>query len=617
MNCLVCGHKLAIFRKLSLGDFCCQEHRSLFLKEQSDRGLARLMEPNGNSRNWAAGARVYAQFLHEELSASPDGTTDYRGHGPLAQAQVIGPERQRKLFSRLAPACMLECSVPEVGVTTPIYFETAGISLKLPGRRLPIWNNGSATRLHQAGLILPWSSGAGSQTSFSLAPLAAAAWAQSGYSKPIHAHCYPVGALQFAWPRTRGKLELAAPAGDRRFAADMPAAFAAVESPASQPMRVRLATPLAPAHQPRLELPNPAPVAIEDCLAPPYSPVAEPVSKVPAAPVGPSPAGPSWLYRLTALFSARQTPEQVLSARARAGIRHREDVYTFDDPLAPVQHTSGEAWRAMFAGWTPSPSIVSGLFAVLFLLSAATMFLSAPSGLSRRSTSFRWDSLRSAIRGRASLKFEDDFRAGLGQWFGPSGWSRDWSYDPAGFLRPGTVGFLQQSMSLVNYRMEFMGQIERKSLGWAFRAKDENNYYVAKLTIARPGPLPIVDLVRYPVTNGKEGPKVSVALPFAVLNDTLYKVEMNIRGDQFRASVNGHVVDSWSDGQLRAGGVGFVSGKGEAARVRWIRVSDHDDMIGRVCSYLSARNYVPSEEPVLSASYYTILRAPGLDLISR
>src|SRR5947209_13132800 len=155
---------------------------------------------------------------------------------------------------------------------------------------------------------------------------------------------------------------------------------------------------------------------------------------------------------------------------------------------------------------------------------------------------------------------------------GPSGWSRDWSYDQAGFLRPGTVGFLQQSMSLVNYRLELMGQIERKSLGWAFRAKDQNNYYVAKLTVARPGPLPMVDLVHYLVTNGKEGAKVRVPLPFAVRNDTLYQVEMNVRGDQFRASVNGHVVDSWSDNRLRAGCVGFVSGADEAARARWSRV---------------------------------------------
>ena len=266
----------------------------------------------------------------------------------------------------------------------------------------------------------------------------------------------------------------------------------------------------------------------------------------------------------------------------------------------------------MMAGWTPSAAGVSGLFAVLFLFSAITIFLSAPSTMSYRSPSFKWGNLRSAIRNRAVLKVEDDFRAGLNGWTFPAGWSKDWSYNQAGFLRPGKLGFLDQSMHLVNYRLELMGQIERKSLGWAFRAKDSKNYYVAKLTIARPGPLPMVDLIHYPVLNGKEGVKVRVPLPFDVRNDTLYQVEMNVRGNQFRASVNGHVVDSWSDNRLRAGGVGFLNGKGEASRVQWIRVSDRDDVIGRVCSYLSARAYRASDEPLLSASYYMLFRPPGL-----
>jgi hypothetical protein len=607
MNCLVCGHKLAIFRKLSLGDFCSQEHRSLFLKDQSDLGLARLMETSsepGEVRTAEVRTRVYAQFLHEELPASPNGA-HCLGHGPLAQVQVIGPETQRKQFTRLAPAKMLECAEPQVGAMAPMYFEAAGISLRLPGGRLPVWNGGAATHLHRAGLILPWSSGAGPQVAFSLAPLAAAAWAQPGYSKLMRSTQYPRGSQQFAWPRVDAKVEL--PALVKGMA---PAVFAAVETPASQPARVHLSTPLSLAHEPRLELPVPATVTIEDYPA--VEPIAAPapVSSVSAEPrIG-------LLAQLSGLFRVKPTPERALSARARAGLRHRGETLAYDDHVAPASQNSRDAWRMMFTGWAPSPAVVSGLFAILFLVSAFTIFLSAPSELSTRPGSFQWSSLRSAIRGRASLKFEDDFKEGLSKWVGPHGWSRDWAYDPAGFLRPGRVGFLQQSMSLVNYRLEFMGQIERKSLGWAFRAKDESNYYVAKLTITRPGPLPIVDLVHYPVTNGKEGPRVSVSLPFTVQNDTLYQVEMNVLGDQFRASVNGHVVDSWTDRQLRAGGVGFVSGKGEAARVRWIRVSDHDDVIGRFCSYLSAR-YQPVDEPVLSASYYTILRSPGLDLISR
>jgi len=266
----------------------------------------------------------------------------------------------------------------------------------------------------------------------------------------------------------------------------------------------------------------------------------------------------------------------------------------------------------MLSGWTPSAAGMSGLFAVLFLFSALAIFLSAPSAMSYRAPSFKWGNLRNAIRNRAVLKVEDDFRAGLNGWSFPMGWAQDWSYDQAGFLRPGKLGFLDKSMKLVNYRLELMGQIERKSMGWAFRARDSKNYYVAKLTIAQPGPLPLVDLIHYPVLNGKEGAKVRVTLPFAVRNDTLYQVEMNVRGDAFRATVNGHVVDSWTDNSLRAGGVGFVSGQGEAARVRWIRVSDRDDVIGRVCSYLSARADQPSDDPVLlSASHYTIFRRPG------
>jgi hypothetical protein len=210
------------------------------------------------------------------------------------------------------------------------------------------------------------------------------------------------------------------------------------------------------------------------------------------------------------------------------------------------------------------------------------------------------------------MSFEDDFRAGLSHWSGPSGWSHDWSYDQAGFLRPGHLGFLQQSMNLKNYRLELMGQIERKSLGWTFRSKDENNYYVAKLTIMKPGPLPLVDLVHYAVMAGKEGVKKRVTLPFSVRNDTLYQVEMNVTGDQYRASVNGHVVDSWTDGRLVAGGVGFISGQDEASRVRWIRVSDRDDLLGKICSYLSARYEPPAGEHVLSSANFAIFMRPGL-----
>src|SRR6266849_1337553 len=115
MNCLVCGHKLAIFRKLSLGDFCCQEHRSLFLEERNDRGVVRQRESAGGSpKSHSAGTRVYAQFLDEELPARSSGGGS-RGYGPLSAARVIAPEAPVRSFLRLAPARALIGGSPQTG----------------------------------------------------------------------------------------------------------------------------------------------------------------------------------------------------------------------------------------------------------------------------------------------------------------------------------------------------------------------------------------------------------------------------------------------------------------------------------------------------------------------
>jgi hypothetical protein len=218
------------------------------------------------------------------------------------------------------------------------------------------------------------------------------------------------------------------------------------------------------------------------------------------------------------------------------------------------------------------------------------------------------ESLRAQLRTRAAIRHYEDFRSGLSGWSGPAGWSKDWSYDQAGFLRPGRFGLWRDSMALADYRLEFLGQIERTSLGWVFRAGDDRNYYAAKITITKPGPLPMADLVRYTVSDGKAGPATSVPLPFSIRNDTIYRVQMDLNGNHFTTRINGRMVDSWSDGQYRSGGVGFLSEAGELARVRWLRVSHRDDFLGRVCSFLTARGFLPmpvwAEPSVLSAFSY-------------
>ena len=147
MNCLVCGHKLAIFRKLSLGDFCCQEHRTLFHKEQSEQGLARLMETSSESGKSGGATRVYAQFLPEDLTASYSGA-DSLSYGPLSPSQVMSPAPQRQMLSRLVTAHAAVSAAPQVGARVPIGYDFTGVGnfgqylYVSPGSHLIILRNG-------------------------------------------------------------------------------------------------------------------------------------------------------------------------------------------------------------------------------------------------------------------------------------------------------------------------------------------------------------------------------------------------------------------------------------------------------------------------------------------
>ncbi|MBI3470340.1 MAG: hypothetical protein HY013_03175 [Candidatus Solibacter usitatus] len=458
--------------------------------------------------------------------------------------------------------------------------------------------------LTASGFLMPWATEAGA--AFSLAPLVAAVWAREGASEPIPSAYEFDFTLAFAWPAPHPRAIFEIPAEEKDVedsenswdAAPLEAPPAGTMPDAAPPIppedtRDLDAAPLPPLKRPKLAAPRTAP-------RPFHFPAIDP------------------------------QPSLVSSARAA---RHKMPARRFDrdefyelveNPLRK-RGVAGEGfgWQRLVHTIPGAPTMV-GVFSAIFLVLSAVALISVPRSAGTSSSggsglfagggggsSFKLENLRSAIRNRASLRLVEDFRSGLSGWFGPGGWSKDWSYDQAGFLRPGKIGLLRQSMPLTNYRMEFLGQIERKSLGWVFRASDPDNYYAAKITITKPGPLPTADLVRFAVTAGQPGPRSSVSLPFSIRNDTIYQVQMEVKGDSFSARVNGQMVDAWTDNRFRTGGVGFMSEQGDLARVRWLRVSDRDDFIGRICSYLSARAFVPPDG-VLSATSYPVFLDPTL-----
>jgi hypothetical protein len=177
----------------------------------------------------------------------------------------------------------------------------------------------------------------------------------------------------------------------------------------------------------------------------------------------------------------------------------------------------------------------------------------------------------------------EEFAEGLAEWRG-SGGNDGWS-SREGMIRPGRLRLWTATENLADYNLEFAGEIERKGMGWAYRAANLKNYYATKIVLKTPGPLPRAELVRYAVVNGTPDRKVSLPLPIQVRADTIYTVQVNIRRDSFSTLVNGQMVDSWSDGRLARGGVGFFSDPGETATIRWASVSSRDNVLGRVLSY--------------------------------
>jgi len=261
-------------------------------------------------------------------------------------------------------------------------------------------------------------------------------------------------------------------------------------------------------------------------------------------------------------------------------------------------HRRQTPWQWIRASWHGAPHDLKLVTVVLPVLAALAVTGSfpkvpiqtvAPAEMAQveKVVNEHWKNLNQTISNRAAISFADDFRSGLDAWESRANRTTNWSYDAAGFVRPGPLAIFKPTLDMVDYRFEFLGEIDQKAMGWVFRAQDLKNYYAMKFVIVKPGPLPLIDMVRYAVIDGKEGPHVHKPLPMTARNDMLYRVSIDVRGADFTVLAQGQVVDFWTDRRLPHGGVGFFANRGERARLRWVEVSHQYDALGRVCAYLA------------------------------
>jgi len=198
-----------------------------------------------------------------------------------------------------------------------------------------------------------------------------------------------------------------------------------------------------------------------------------------------------------------------------------------------------------------------------------------------------WTNVRTTLENRAAVALDEDFRSGLDNWASPGGSTTEWSFDQTGFVRPGPLALYHPSVGLTDYQVQFLGLIDKKALSWVVRASDFENFYVVKLEVLKPGPMPSIGLTRYAVIGGVAQDRHDVNIPLSARTDTVYRVRMDVQGSNFTVEVQGQIADSWTETRLPRGGVGFFTAGGEASRLRWLQITHQYDMLGRLCAYLA------------------------------
>ena len=281
------------------------------------------------------------------------------------------------------------------------------------------------------------------------------------------------------------------------------------------------------------------------------------------------------------------------SNRSARAVREAEDLYGFENSWRTVTEIKAEDKPDRKAG--VGTVIFAGVAAVALMLAFSHFQGNAPAP---KSISALPDTnphpnqggfgqlIGNLIQSQTSVTLRDDFHSGLSAWEGLKSIGSDWNFD-SGEVRPASLQLWKPSTSLSNYELEFMGQIDRKSMDWAFRAADLHNYYATKLVMTRPGPLPNAGLVRFVVLDGRERERVELPLPLTIERGVDYRVRVSVHGNRFLTSVNGQLISSWMDSRISRGGVGFFSEDGEASLLKWVSVSDRDSFLARMASHFS------------------------------
>ncbi|MCC6341644.1 MAG: hypothetical protein IT166_05565 [Bryobacterales bacterium] len=276
-------------------------------------------------------------------------------------------------------------------------------------------------------------------------------------------------------------------------------------------------------------------------------------------------------------FCSSDHRKRFRTSSARALRDAGELLADYDDYLAVIEQPEQKKPKSMGSKFSMVTAAMIGLIIGISLWIVPASPVPIPSGQLRYSLTSNpiSQTIRSWIPDAPKINLRQDFRMGLGDWTGGSGGP------VSGALQTDGMRLWKPTLKLADYQMEFQTAIEKRAVGWAFRATDLRNYYASKITVGgKDGSR--AEIERFVMMMGKEYDRVKLPIPVPIRADTLYRVRVRVKGDLFSTSVDGQVIDSWRDRRLRKGGVGFFADKGEMASVRWVSLSEADGFFSRL-----------------------------------
>jgi len=165
-----------------------------------------------------------------------------------------------------------------------------------------------------------------------------------------------------------------------------------------------------------------------------------------------------------------------------------------------------------------------------------------------------------------AVNLEDNFDGGMEKWLGGV---EDWRLDVAG-ARTGALALFKPSLALQDYELEFLARIDQRSVSWVYRATGFDDYYTATISALPAGGH---QFTRGAVTGGAAQTTTTVPCNFTIGRRAAFTVRLRAAGDRFSVWVDGNLVESWTDGRLATGGIGFSGAPDDRARLYWVRLS--------------------------------------------